>query len=327
MRRREFITLLGGAAATMSLTARAQQPKMPVVGLLRSGSAGENPRLMAAFHQGMRETGHVENQNVVVEYRYTDGRNDRLPALLLDLIGRQVAVIAVPGSTAAALAAKAATQTIPIVFMMGGDPIEFGLVSSLARPGGNVTGVAQLMVPVIAKRLELLHQLVPDTQAIALLLNPTNPFSEAERREVQAAVNALQLKLQVLYAQNADEIGVSFSTLKAQGAHALLLGADVYFLNQRAQIATLAARYAVPTISHYREYTEAGGLISYGNNLVEANRLTGIYVGRILGGDSPNDLPVLQPTKFDFVINLKVATALGLSIPDRLLALADEVIE
>jgi putative tryptophan/tyrosine transport system substrate-binding protein len=233
----------------------------------------------------------------------------------------------VPGSTAAALAAKAATQKVPIVFMMGGDPIEFGLVSSLARPGGNVTGVAQLMVPVIAKRLELLHQLVPDAQTIALLLNPTNPFSEAERREVQAAVNALQLKLQILYAQNADEIDVSFLTLKAQGVHALLLGTDVYFLNQRIQIAALAARYAVPTISHYREYTEAGGLISYGNNLVEANRLTGIYVGRILGGESPKELPVLQPTKFDFVINLKVATALGLAIPDRLLALANDVIE
>jgi putative tryptophan/tyrosine transport system substrate-binding protein len=327
MRRREFVALLGSATATMPLTAWAQQPKMPVVGLLRSGSAGENPSLMAAFHLGLRETGYVENQNVVVEYRYTDGRNDRLPALLSDLLSRQVAVIAVPGSTAAALAAKAATQKVPIVFMMGGDPIEFGLVSSLARPGGNVTGVAQLMVPVIAKRLELLHQLVPDAQTIALLLNPTNPFSEAERREVQAAVNALQLKLQILYAQNADEIDVSFLTLKAQGVHALLLGADVYFLNQRIQIAALAARYAVPTISHYREYTEAGGLISYGNNLVEANRLTGIYVGRILGGESPKELPVLQPTKFDFVINLKVATALGLAIPDRLLALANDVIE
>src|SRR6476469_3220835 len=300
---------------------------MPVVGLLRSGSAGENPHLMTALHQGLRETGYVENQNVMVEYRYTDGHNDRLPALLADLIGRQVAVIAVPGSTAAALAAKVATQTIPIVFLMGGDPIEFGLVSSLARRGGNITGVAQLMVPVIAKRLELFHQLVPDAQAIALLLNPTNPFSEAERREVQAAVNALQLRLHVLYAQNADEIDVSFSNLKAQGAQSLLLGADVYFLNQRAQIVTLAARHAVPTISHYREYTEAGGLISYGNNLVEANRLTGIYVGRILGGETPNDLPVLQPTKFDFVINLKTAMALGLSIPDKMLARADEVIE
>jgi putative tryptophan/tyrosine transport system substrate-binding protein len=300
---------------------------MPVVGLLRSGSPGENPRLRAAFDQGLREIGYVESQNVTVEYRYTEGRNERLPILLSDLIARQVAVIAVPGSTVAALAAKAATQTIPIVFMIGADPIEFGLVQSIARPGGNITGIAQLAVPVIAKRLELLHQLVPMAQVVALLVNPTNPFSEAERREMEAAANALKLNLRVEYARSADEIVASFSNLKAQGVHALLLGADVYFLNQREQIAALAARYAVPTISHYREYTEAGGLISYGNNLFEANRLTGTYVGRILRGERPSDLPVLQPTKFDFVINLKTAKDLGLSIPDKLLALADEVIE
>jgi putative ABC transport system substrate-binding protein len=326
MRRRDVIALLGGAAAWQS-AASAQQPGMPIVGLLRQGSRSQTPDLVDAFHQGLRETGYVENQNVTIEYRWAEGRNARVPALLTDLVQRQVAVIAVPGSTGAALAAKSATRTIPIVFMMGADPVELGMVASLARPGGNMTGVAQLMVPVLAKRLGLLRQLVPRAHTIALLINPTNPFGEAERREMQTAMQTLGLRLYVVHATNKDEIDEAFASMMAEGVGALLIGADVFFLLQQVQIAILAARYAIPAISHYREFPPAGGLMSYGNNLLEANRLVGVYVGRILRGDRPGDLPVTQPTKFDFMINLRTAKALRLEIPPTMLALADEVIE
>jgi putative ABC transport system substrate-binding protein len=327
MRRREFITLLGGAAIAWPLAARAQPSAIPVVGILRNGSAGQGTHLTAAFLRGLGDTGFVENQNVTVEYRWTEGRNDILPELLNDLVRRHVDVIAVPGSTIAALAAKAATQTIPVVFMMGADPVEFGLVNSLAHPGGNLTGVAQLMVPVISKRLEVLHQLAPEARSIALLTNPTNPFGEAEAKEVQIAAHALGVEINVHHAKSADEIDTVFKTLVAPGTGAVLLGADALFLLQGAQIAALAARHGLPAISNYREFPTAGGLMSYGNNVAEAMRLTGIYVGRILKGEKAADLPVVQPTKFEFVINLKTAKALSLEIPPNLLALADEVIE
>ena len=326
MRRRDFITLLGGAAVAMP-AARAQQPAMPVIGVLRQGSRDQFPHLTEAFRQGLREMGYVEQQNVLIESRYAEGRNERAPALLTDLIQRRVAVLAVPGSTAAALAAKAATQTIPIVFMIGADPVELGLVAGLARPGGNITGIAQLMVPVATKRLDLVRQLAPRANKIALLINPTNPLGEAEHRETQAAAQTLGVDLCIVNATNKDEIDHAFTDLLAQAAHALLIGSDPFFFNERIQIAILAARHAVPAISHYREYVAAGGLMSYGNNLADAYRLTAIYVGRILRGDRPVDLPVVQPTKFDFTINLRTAKALGLNVPDTLLALADEVIE
>jgi len=246
---------------------------------------------------------------------------------LAELVGRRVAAIAVPGATATALAAKAATQTIPIVIMMGGDPVEFGLVASLAHPGGNITGVALLQTPVAAKRLDLLHQLITAATTIALLIEPANPFSQVERREVEAAARTLGLELNVANAKDQDEIDALFPNLIARGARAIVIGADAYYFNQRSQIAALAARYAIPAIAQWREYPAAGGLMSYGNNLPDAYRLTGIYVGRILKGEKPADMPVQQATKFELVINLKTAKALGLTIPDKLLALADEVIE
>ena len=325
--RRDFITLLGGAAATWPVVARAQQPAMPVIGVARIATRGESANLEQAFRQGLMQAGYVDNQNVAIEWRYAEGHYERLPGILAELVGRRVAAIAVPGAAASALAAKAATQTIPIVFMMGGDPIEFGLIASLAHPGGNITGVAMLQAPVIAKRLDLLHQLVPATATIALLTNPANPFGEAERREVQAAARSLGLELHVANAKHPDEIDVFFPNLIAQGTRAIVLGADAFFLNQRNQIAALAARYAIPAITQWREYPAAGGLMSYGNSIPDAYRLMGVYVGRILKGEKPADLPVQQPTKFDLVINLHAAKALGLTVPDRVLALADEVIE
>jgi len=327
VKRREFITLLGGAAAAWPLAARAQQPAMPVVGVVRIATPGESPHLEHAFRQGLAQAGYVENQNIGIEWRWAEGRYERLPDILAELVGRRVAAIAVPGAAATALAAKAATHTIPIVFMMGGDPVEFGLVASLARPGGNITGVAMLQAPVVAKRVDLLHQLIPTALTIGLLTNPTNPFGEAERREVQTAVRTLGLELHVANAKDQDEIDASFQNLIAQGARAIVIGADAYYFNQRKQIAALAASYSIPAIAQWSEYTASGGLMSYGNNIPDAYRLTGVYVGRILKGEKPSDLPVEQPTKFDFVINLATAKALGLTIPDKLLALADEVIE
>jgi putative tryptophan/tyrosine transport system substrate-binding protein len=327
VKRREFITLLGGAAAAWPLAARAQQSAMPVVGFLRQGSRDQFPHLTEAFRQGLREMGYVEQQNVLIEYRWAEGRNDRAPALLTDLIQRRVAVIAVPGSTAAALAAKTAVQTIPVVFGIGGDPVEFGLVSSLARPGGNITGIAQLIATTSTKRLDLLRQLAPRTRKVGLLVNPTNPLGEAERRETQAAAQTLGLELCIVNVTSKDEIDDAFPSLLTQGADALLLGGDAFFFNQQVQIAILSASHKMPAISQFREYVTAGGLMSYGSNLAETYRLTGIYVGRILRGDRPDDLPVIQPTKFDFMINLRTAKALGLEIPATLLALADEVIE
>ena len=281
-----------------------------------------------AFRDGLRQAGYVESRNVAVEWRWAEGHNERVPGILADLVARQVAAIAVLGSTVGAQAAKAATKTIPIVFMMGGDPVDFGLVASLARPGANITGVAILNVPVIAKRLDLLHQMLPRAQTIALLVNPSNPrFAEAERRETQSAAQALGLQLYVVDAQREDEIASSFSKLTTQGAGAVLISADAYFFNQFSQISALAARHAIPAIAQFREYPAVGGLMSYGSDIAEAYHEAGAYMARVLKGEKPAEMPVMQPTKFQFVINLKTAKALGLEIPATVLALADEVIE
>jgi len=325
--RRELIAALGGAAVAWPVTAPAQQQPMPVIGVVRIAKRGESTHLTDAFRQGLTQAGYVENQNVAIEWRWAEGRYERLPGILAELVGRRVAAIAVPGATATALAAKAATQTIPIVIMMGGDPVEFGLVASLAHPGGNITGVGLLQTPLAAKRLDLLHQLIPTAKTMALLTDPANSFSQVERREVEAAAWTLGLELHVANAERQDEIDALFPDLIVRGIRAIMIGADAFYFNQRSQIAALAARYAIPAIAQWREYPAAGGLMSYGNNLPDAYRLTGIYVGRILKGEKPADMPVQQATKFELAINLQTAKALGLTIPDKLLALADEVIE
>ena len=326
MRRRSFITLLGGAAA-WPLAARAQQPAMPVVGWMSVGSANQGLHLTKAIHQGLSETGFVERQNVAIERRWAEGRNEQFGALADDLVRRRVDVIVVPGSTAGALAAQAATKTIPIVFVIGSDPVEIGLVASLARPGGNMTGVSQLQSQTVAKRIQLLHEVVPAVGAIACLVNPTNPYGAAEAKEVAAAARALRLELRILNASTAPDIDTAFETLIKQRIGALVVAADAFFYLERDRIAALAARHAVPAIYNFREHAEAGGLMSYGNNVADAYRLAGSYVGRILKGEKPAEIPVIQPTKFEFVINLKTARAIKLDVPPTLLALADEVIE
>jgi len=326
MRRREFITLLGGAAS-WPLAARAQQPVMPVVGFIRDGSAEANARNAAAFRKGLNETGYVEGQNVKVEYHWLEGQYDRLPALLGDLVRRQVAVIATPGTTLA-LAAKAATTTIPIVFGVGADPIELGLVASLARPGGNATGINFFVADIAAKRLGLLHDLVPKAVRIAVLINPANASTaEATLRDMPEAARAIGLQIVVLNASTGLEIEAAFATLVRDRADALFVGADAFFNSRRVQLANMAARHAIPTAFAVREYVDAGGLMSYGTSLADMYRHVGAYSGRILKGARPADLPVLQSTKFELVINLQTARMLGLTVPDKLLVAADEVIE
>ena len=326
MKRREFITLLGGAAATWPVRGRAQQAAMPVVGFV-SGQSNEE-RFGAAFRKALNEAGYVEGQNVMVEYHWLDGHYDRLPALVADLVRRQVAVIATPGNTPAALAAKAATATIPIVFGVAEHPVKLGLVASLARPGGNATGVNLLSAEVVAKRLGLLHDLVPKAVRIAVLVNPANSSTaEATLRDIPEAARALGLQTQVLNASTRSEIEAVFATLLRDRADALFVAPDGFFSSRRVQFATLAARHAIPAVYSNRGYPEVGGLMSYGSDTLDYYRQAGVYTAQILKGAKPADMPVLQSTKWEFVINMQTARALGLEVPNSLQMLADEVIE
>jgi putative ABC transport system substrate-binding protein len=326
MRRRDFISLLGGAAFAWPPAARAQQPSMPVIGFLSAVSPGPFAQRIAAFHQGLNEAGYVEGRNVAIENRWAEEQYDRLPALAADLVGRRVVVI-VTYTDAAALAAKAATTTIPIVFVNGGDPVRAGIVPSLNRPGGNVTGVSFFGVDLAPKQLALLHEVVPNAAAIALLVDQNVPDAVARVPAVQEAVRILGLQLVVLKIRTASDIDRAFATFVGERAGALVVGTGALLTNRRKQIIELAARHALPTIYPFREFAADGGLISYGNNVPDSFRQTGVYAGRILKGDKPADLPVILSTKFEFVLNLKTAKAMGIEIPPAVSARADEVIE
>jgi putative tryptophan/tyrosine transport system substrate-binding protein len=327
MRRRDFISIFGRAAVAWPLATRAQQPAMPVIGLLNSGSPDERAPFVAAFRQGLKETGFVEGQTVAIEYRFAEGRYDRLPSLASDLVRRQVAVIAATGDTVSPLAAKRATTTIPIVFVVGSDPVKDGLVASFNRPSGNITGVSIISSALVSKQFELLHELVPQAAVVGVILNPSNPNVDFELSDLQSAARTMGVQLAVLRANTESGIEAAFVTLVQRRAGALLVEPDVFFLDRREQLVALAARHAIPTIYSRREYAAIGGLISYGANLADGYREAGVYVGQILKGTTPADLPVMQPTKYELAINLKTAKALGITVPLTLQARADEVIE
>jgi len=309
------------------LAACAQQPAMPVVGYLYAGSPEPSAIQVAAFRKGLSETGYVEGRNVAIEFRWAHNEIDRLPELAADLVRRRVAVIVTPGSVTPALAAKAATTTIPIVFSSGADPVQSGLVASLNRPGGNVTGFSTMSNEIGAKRLGLLHELLPGAARFAVLVNPNSPTAELQIKDAQAAASTIGRQVEILYAGTNSEIDTAFASLVQKRADALLVSSEGFFTNRRVQLVTLAARHAVPAIYHVREFAEAGGLMSYGPSQTDQWRQVGIYVGRILKGEKPADLPVMRPTKFEFIINLQTARLLGITVPPTLLAIADEVIE
>jgi putative ABC transport system substrate-binding protein len=326
IRRRDFVTLLGGMAAACPLAARAQQTVMPVVGFLSSLSLAQTAHLVSVLRQGLADAGYDEGRNVKIEYRWAEGRYDRLPALAADLVSRQVTVLVAIGPPAA-LALKAATPVTPIVFMSGLDPASAGLVTSFNRPAENLTGISLFLAALGAKRLELLLGVTPQADVVAMLVNPSGPSAGVELSEVRGAAQTLKRRLEVVTAGEVGDFDLAFATLVARKAAALIVGDDPFFTNSREQIVALAARHAVPAIYELREFVVSGGLLSYGPSLAQAYRQVGIYAGRILKGARPADLPVLQPTKFEFVINLQTAKALGITVPDKLLALADEVIE
>jgi putative tryptophan/tyrosine transport system substrate-binding protein len=327
MNRRDFITLLGGGAVAWPLVARAQQSAMPVVGFLGTASAGPFANFVASFRRGLQETGFVEGRNVAIEYRWAEGQYDRVPALAADLVRRQVAVIVTVGGETSAAATMAATATIPIVFNVGADPVKLGLVTSLARPGGNATGVNIFTTELVEKRLGLLRDLVPAATTVAVLSNPNFAPAVANVREAEAAARAIGKVVVIFNASSVAEIETAFANIVQARSGALLVGADPFFNSRRGLIVALAARHAIPAIYEWREFAEAGGLISYGTSLVEAYRQQGIYAGRILQGEKPADLPIVQLSKFELIINLNTARALRLAIPPGVLAIADQVIE
>jgi putative ABC transport system substrate-binding protein len=327
IRRREFITLVGGAAAGWPLAARAQQPAMPVIGYLYTGSPDPSAHLTSAFRKGLSEAGYTEGRDVTIEYRWAHNDNARLPELAADLVRRQVAVLVTPGSSPAALVAKATTSTIPVIFSIGADPVEIGLVTSLNRPGGNITGFSSMNVELAPKRFGLLHELLPQAGRAFVLANSSNPVADVFIRDVRAAATAVGWQIEVLTANTVNEINTAFSSLAQKSAAAVLVTPGPLFNNRRIQLATLASRYTLPVMFSSREFAEAGGLMSYGPSIPEEFRQAGLYAARVLKGEKPADLPVGRATKFEFVINLQTANALGIEIPPTLLARADEVIE
>jgi putative ABC transport system substrate-binding protein len=328
MRRRAFIEGIAALAAAWPFVVRAQQPALPVIGFLHSASAAAFADLLAAFRKGLSEAGYVEGQNVTIEHRWGEGHNERLPALAAELVRQQVAVIVTPVSTAATLAAKAATATIPIVFITGADPVKIGLVASLNRPGGNATGISDIGVELGAKRLALLHELLPSATRFGVLVNPDNPsITEPFVTELQTAASAIGRQIEIVTAGTNSDIDTAFATLLKKRVDAFLISPEALFVARRVQLTTLAARHALPALYHRREFAEAGGLMSYGSDLTDQFRQTGIYTGRILKGEKPAEMPVQLPTKFAFVINLQTAKTIGIAVPPTLLARADEVIE
>ena len=327
MRRREFIKVVAGSAASWPLLARAQQPAMPVIGFLSGGSPAAYARLVAAFREGLGETGYVEGRNVKIENRWAEGRSDRLKSLAADLVERRVSLIVATGGSNSVIAAKSATKTIPIVFAVGGDPVKLGFVTSLSRPGGNATGVTNISITLETKRLDLLGEIIPKAARMAALINPDNPNAEVEEKDLRSAADALGRNILIVHASNEAGLDQAFMTVMQAGIGALVVVLDPFLRIQRDRLVELAAQHKLPAIYSDRQFAVAGGLMSYGTNVFILYRQAGIYAGRILNGEKPSDLPVVQPTKFELVINLKTARALGLDMPAKLLALADEVIE